>query len=1372
MKLKRTFLCVLWCLMTATALAEPITNDRIPRSLRSWIPWVLHEHPDVSCPYLYNNYRTHRCAWPGRLELDLSAKQGQFTAAWFVDAESWITLPGEEKVWPQRVTVDDERVAVVKKQGRPVVKLRPGRYQIKGQFVWNAPPQSLAVAKDTALIRLTVDGRTIDEPNIDKQGRVWLRAGQSASQKSQTDTVDLRVYRRVIDDVPMRIVTHLDFKVSGKQRELLIDGAVLPDAVPLALTSTLAARLENDNRLRVLLKPGNWQVQLESRQSESVTEISLPAFDDPWPASEVWVFEAKPELRMVEVVEQTSIDPRTTNLPPDWRNLPAYRMRGGDTFAVNVIRRGNPELEPNALNMQKTVWLDFDGEGFTVNDQITGSLTSGWRLNAHAETQLGQVMVSGVPQFITRLPGQAEMGVELRQGQVQLSADSRIEQQTGELNAVGWNADFQSARTVLNLPPGWRLFSVSGVDNVPNTWISQWNLLDLFMVLVIVLVVRSLWGNAWGIAALFMLVAMWHEPGAPRYVWLNILVAVALLRVIPAGRIQRMVSMYRWLAVGVLLMISVVFIADQVRLGLYPQLEKPQYRVAAMRPQLAPAGGMVMSEADQALSMPAEQVRKEGKNNLSSKPSSLPAPATSPKYRAASSQTYAEVDPDMNVQTGPGLPDWRWSSYTLDWNGPVNRQQTVDLWLQSPSQTLALNVLRVMLLIGGIALVLLRSPGTSVAPKEKTVAPMAVLWLLVPMLGLVPELARAEYPTPVLLEELEKRLLEAPECVPQCAQIPGMTLGVAGNELMIEMTVHAQDFVAVPLPARVGEWVPTQIRVDDKPPAGVFRTEQGQIWIKVSPGEQRVRLHGRLPNRSSLSLPLPLRPHRVETSALGWSVSGVGRNGYPENQLKLSRAQRPTELPQDGLNTLAPQALPPFLTVTRTLKLGLEWRVSTVVQRVSPTGQAVVVDIPLLTGESVISSGASVTDGQVSVSLLPDQMRYRWDSVLNVTDKLHLVAPDTVQWVEVWRADVSPIWHMASTGIPVIFHQDRQGHRLPEWRPWSGESVQLTLTRPEGTEGNTVTIDRSELRVSPGKRATDATLEMIVRSSQGGRLPVTLPVDAQLQAVAVNGEPHPNRLVDNTVVLPLVPGEQTFELRWQNQSGIAAWFETPAVNVFGASVNHTIRTELGRDRWVLFTGGPPLGPAVLFWGVLIVVVLVGVALGFVPLTPIKSWQWVLLGVGLSQLPVWSAMIVVLWLLALGWRYRLAAETSAFRFNVVQVGLAVLTLVSLALLFNAIRHGLLGLPEMQIAGNQSDAYHLNWYQDRALADLPQAWVLSVPLMVYRLLMLVWALWLAHSLIRWLRWGWVGYSTQGLWRKMDLGLPSKRKSEADEASEQTE
>jgi hypothetical protein len=74
--------------------------------------------------------------------------------------------------------------------------------------------------------------------------------------------------------------------------------------------------------------------------------------------------------------------------------------------------------------------------------------------------------------------------------------------------------------------------------------------------------------------------------------------------------------------------------------------------------------------------------------------------------------------------------------------------------------------------------------------------------------------------------------------------------------------------------------------------------------------------------------------------------------------------------------------------------------------------------------------------------------------------------------------------------------------------------------------------------------------------------------------------------------------------------------------------------------------------------------------------------------------------------------------------------------------------------MQISGNGSSAYELKWYQDHSPNRLPQAWMVSVPMFVYRGLMLTWALWLAFALLRWLSWAWNCFSSGGLWRRLEL------------------
>jgi len=191
----------------------------------------------------------------------------------------------------------------------------------------------------------------------------------------------------------------------------------------------------------------------------------------------------------------------------------------------------------------------------------------------------------------------------------------------------------------------------------------------------------------------------------------------------------------------------------------------------------------------------------------------------------------------------------------------------------------------------------------------------------------------------------------------------------------------------------------------------------------------------------------------------------------------------------------------------------------------------------------------------------------------------------------------------------------------------------------------------------------------------------------------------------------------------------------------------------------LFTSGPPLGPAVLIWGMLIVMLLVAFALGRVRLTPLRFHHWLLLGIGLTQVTPLVAVAVVAWLFALAGRCRMDMQRSRKWFNLIQISLIMLTLMAITGLFSAVQSGLLGSPEMQIAGNGSSAWQLNWYQDRVSGVLPQPEILSVPLLVYRGLMLAWALWLAFALLGWLRWGWGCYSKDGIWRNVSIQFPKK-------------
>jgi hypothetical protein len=95
-------------------------------------------------------------------------------------------------------------------------------------------------------------------------------------------------------------------------------------------------------------------------------------------------------------------------------------------------------------------------------------------------------------------------------------------------------------------------------------------------------------------------------------------------------------------------------------------------------------------------------------------------------------------------------------------------------------------------------------------------------------------------------------------------------------------------------------------------------------------------------------------------------------------------------------------------------------------------------------------------------------------------------------------------------------------------------------------------------------------------------------------------------------------------------------------------------------------------------------------------------------------------------------------------------LALLTLVAVICLVSAIPQGLLGQPDMHVTGNGSYTQSLHWFTDRTADTLPQASAISLPLWVYKVLMLAWALWLANALIGWLRDAFSAWMRDGYWR----------------------
>ncbi|MCU7930576.1 MAG: hypothetical protein KZQ90_07245 [Candidatus Thiodiazotropha sp. (ex Codakia rugifera)] len=1351
-------------------IAAPLDPADVPLPLKDWIAWTIWEHDDIDCPFLTQG-EVKQCVWGSDLSIHLTEKAGEYSYRVTTFREETVILPGNVSHWPTHVLVDGNPAIVTTfpdsasaqqsskseaKSKVPGIRLTPGMHTIEGRFSWDQLPDTLAIPPQAGLVSLTLNGQSILHPVI-KQGSLWLKdQGDVNQQRQPEERLSLRVFRLISDDQPFQMEVHIDLQVSGRQREMVLGKPLLEGFIPIKITSVLPARLDANGDLRVQVRPGSWQLTVSSRHPKPVNQLILNAQEAPWPDQEVWSFRAQHHLRMVEISGPKQIDPRQVKLPKRWNKLPAYTMGALDNFTINEIRRGNTEPEPDQLQLKRSIWLDFDGQGFTLQDRITGSMTHDWRLDVDSSLQLGRAVLNGVPQFITHLPGGDSTGVEVRRGEISLVADLRLQRESQLLPANGWRRDFNQLSGELNLPPGWKLLAATGVDNVPQSWLQMWTLYDLFLLLIATIVIARLWHWQWGIVALLTLLFTWHEPMAPQMIWLYLLAMIAISRVTPAGKAEKWIRGLRLAGYLALIVIIAPFIIHQARTGLHPQLERytisPQALVTSQPLRQQPQASAVLDEVEQKRKTISPEA--DASSKLYSK-----LPGSKMARLGRSRRTLEQVDPSAVVQTGPGLPAWTWTKISLYWNGPVSANQTIGLYILSPIQTSLLK-------FTSIGLILLL--GWRLLDREKGIrlrlpamSKLMVVIVSLPLLSSVSDSAYAELPDPEMLAELEQRLTQPPDCLPECASIHEMALTVDEQSYKVFLTVHALESVAIPLPVDTGHVTPVSITLSNQATPHLFR-KNNQLWIVAQKGVFRIQMEVGLPRLNEVQIPLPMKPHRVIVNAAGWSVEGIDHNGVPQEQIALTRIRSKSMAQDNTQPVIAGTALPPFFKVERTIQLGLDWTISTVVHRVTPVGIPVTLHLPLLTGESVVSDAVSVKNNHAVVSLSASQRQVAWRSKLDIDDQIELEASDTDQWIEHWLVDIGPMWHLRHSGIPPVHHQDTKRNWLPTWQPWPGEQVMLEILRPEGVSGNVMTVNHSRLSVQPGKRVTNSELSFKLRASQGGQHDLILPEGAEFQWLKIDDRQLPLRPENGTLSLPVVPGEQRYTLAWRQREGIKSFWETPGLSLGVASVNANLSVNPGQGRWVLWTEGPRMGPAVLFWSLLVVVLIAALLLGRTTASflPLSTGSWFLLGIGLTQVSIISSLAVVAWFFLLHYRSKIDPSHKADRFNITQIGVVLLTIVFIGILFWSVQQGLLGLPSMQIEGNASSAYQMNWYQDRVADHFPQATVISAPLLVYRGLMLLWALWLAFSLLSWLKWGWAAFSKDGhYWKPVNLSLKKK-------------
>ncbi|EDY18784.1 hypothetical protein CfE428DRAFT_3821 [Chthoniobacter flavus Ellin428] len=1531
------------------AAPPPDNGGQIPDALKPWEDWALWDVATRACPTPFSDAHKHLCFWPSRIGLQATQTGAQFDMVVTVYSETWVPLPGGTGTWPVGVKVNDAPVVVIEHNSNPAVHLNAGTFHLVGEYHWKSMPQRICIPREIGILALIIDGQPVESPSWDENGYLRLQA-KVVTEEPEKSFLSMKLYSMVEDGIPLWLHTEVELLVSGKSREEDL-GIVLPEGWRLgSVEGQVPVMVDEKGRMKAQVRTGKWLIHVDAFRFDNPQEFHFAAGAKPAVADELVGFQAKRDFRTVEITGLALVDVSQTTFPEAWRSLPVYRWNTSTPFRIEERMRGMGQQKPEPLHISREWWLDDSGRELTFRDVIDGRRQQIWRLDAAQEAELGSVRNSGQGQLITRNPDNGATGVEIRTRDVSLEATGRMAR-TSLIPASGWRADADGLRVTLHLPPGWRLFALFGADWVRGDWLTAWSLLDLFLLLVFTLAVFRLWGLGAAVLAFVALGLSYHEAGAPRYLWLILLVPLALQRVVPEGWGRRIVGCGKWIIIVTFLLVFVPFLARQVEQALYPQLEavaefrgtswghfgtshdyeqpvpaaapeaapspqgsteairhkleqivipKLEFREASIReavdflkqksveldqsssgergvnivlkleppydnmpnapaipgvpgldvpglppsqmgnpadaritvslsnipfiealkyvtglanlkykiepngisitpmtentdvlitkewivpPDLIPVTSSIVSKG--AYSQDATRGgkgvadRESSKNWLISNGVTFNGNASaiyivrsnrlivrntqdqldlidnilgSSNAAAGSAQgaNNLSYDAKARIQTGPGVPEWKWRAVSFGWNGPVSSSQQVRPVLISLAMERVLTVLRIglLLLLAAVLFDVRKLRAPSVPAGAKTAAAVLLFAFTIAHGS-----AQTSIPDSTTLEKLRERLLKPSDAYPHAADIPSVTLTLQQNKVTMDAEIHAAIRTAVPIPGRLPAWSPINVLVDDKPEVSL-RRDDGFLWVVLEAGIHHVHVEGSLGNITEWEWNYVLLPRQLKVDAPDWNVSGIKADGVPEAQVFLSRKQKVVA----AQSSYDQPALQTVVSVERELELGLVWEVHTVVKRLTPTGRATELRVPLLPGENVLTPEAVVKEGFIEIRLGARDQSFAWESELSVTKQLSLATRPDDTWVEHWRLVASPVWNVTLAGLTPTFEQP-DSRLVPVWHPWPGEKVDLSVSRPEAIAGATMTVNHATHELTLGRRQRTAKLNLSLRSSLGENFLVELPADAEVTSLVHDGNAVPVHKEAGKLVIPLHPGEQNVAIDWKRDVSLGASTAIDDVRLPVESANVSSTISVPEDRWVLWAGGPQRGPAVRFWGILICALLAALALGRMARSPLKTAEWMLLVIGLTQVPLAAGLAVVGWLFFVTWRGGEGFQRlSRYSYNVLQIFLILLTIAALVILIAAVGEGLLGRPEMFIAGNDSTATELHWFKARSEDSLPHCRCLSVSIWWYRLFMLIWALWLAMALIRWLQRGWKNFGTGGYFHHKPKKAPA--------------
>lgn len=1368
-----------WCAVTGAAIsgfvgstAHASTPAEIPKALQDWQGWVMADDETYPC-YWQGEFSNRHCQLVGDLQVNASAQGASFSQQVKLATKGAVMLPGNVEWWPQNVQVRDlvsGAVVPVTVSGsdKPQLQLPAGFYQIQAQFVWSNMPRVLPFSDVMPPLQLTLHGQRVTAPQWDDVNLV-LSADNTSD---QADSIHLEVSRLLQDGVPQILTTQIDLQVSGKPREYSLPVRLPEGFVLSGISGDMPYKLLQDGSLKLSVTSESANLTLTAVRSSEALEFKLPPSQGDWPDQEVWALQQS-DLRQVQGVAP-AIDPSMTTAPNAWQELPLFRVDQQQGLTLSVLSTGMQLRDE--LKLARDVWLQPERARWVVQDQLTGTRLSQMQLLLLPPVLPGRVEIFGEGVLIGTTAEPGVHSVELRDSDFALRLVG-TQAEDAPLALHNFATALQQVNTRVHLPAGWRALAVSGAESSSGDWLSAWQLWDIFIVLLICAASwRLLGAPATGLFAVWFVLS--YQQQAPVGLWLHALIALGVMTFVHKPQSPEAASgaSPRWLiwskryygfALLLLAASMLPYITHSLRSSVYPQL--PAYDSSSA--SLFDLVTLSSSKHDESMALElaapapsAAAVAERYQADIRSK-QALSDEQKVERIQVTGSlvtkEDLLEVNPDLSAQmlTGPAVPQWTGRTVHLGWHGELVADQPWQLYLV-PSWATRLGDL-VSGVLGLVLLLWLSSPLHQTLKRWfKPLSSLAILLLVLPNApsaqaqehSVNSALASPAYPSPELLAELKKRLTKAPACAPQCLSIERMLLQSRDGQPVVTLQVHASDKQLFKLPSVAN--LAQQVLVDNKP--ALLMREDFSLWLALDTGVHQVQIWLQQPV-DQFQLAFDQYWHVLDNQQADWQLqlpSTVQDNQGPYT-LQLQRVAPVTKTAVSSAQQEADVG--ELLQVERRFYLSLRSSISTRITRLTASNKAVELLYPLQPGERP-SNGWPVRDGKLVVQLNAGESEISFESDWQPKTPLNLTAApltDHSNYLEVWRMFPAADWHLDIKQVGAAMPLERRdiANNQPlsaSYLPWPGQQLSVELSRLTALKGDSLTVSHASLQGEVSGQASTWNLALSVLTSQAQSMPLQLPKDASLQQVTINDQVLALKLVADTVNLPLTNGTNKVELNFRLNDGITTHYRMPQISAAVPLNNLSLSLQLPQDRWLLALGGDADAVTVLlFWGGVLLSVILAFGAVRMGLTPLNLRDALLLFLGFATLSVW---VPVLWVAALaiaGAAGQASAPSVGRMAKFLQFSRLTFIAISLIGLCSAVPTTLLSAPDMQLVNTAIDwQAGLRWFAD-GVTQSPAVWAFSLPQWSYKLVMLLWALWLASAILRWLPWCWQQLTVHGVW-----------------------